>query len=58
MTETLDRWEIRDADEKWDFIIKVTRDDTGMRPEESGDVYRADFMAKESPGRRSGLGTP
>lgn len=49
MTETLDSWTIDDADEKWDFAVRVAYDDSGTRPEQSGDTYDADMMAKESP---------
>ncbi|MFE0472608.1 hypothetical protein ACFW2V_13435 [Streptomyces sp. NPDC058947] len=42
----LDSWTITDADETWDFQVEVTNDESGMRPEQSGDVYNADTMAK------------
>lgn len=43
----LDSWVITDADDGWNFQVVVETDDSGERPEDSGDVYDAEKMEKE-----------
>lgn len=45
----LDSWTITDADETWDFQVRVEYDDSGTRPEQSGDVYDAKMMEENGP---------
>jgi hypothetical protein len=46
MAVALDWWTISDADETWDFHVKVLPYLDAGRPEENGDVYDPEVMAR------------
>lgn len=43
----LDNWTIKDANERWDFLVEITAEDDNVRPEQVDNAYSGAAMLKE-----------